>query len=64
MRESQGKDTLQILARKLTELIKLSERIDAQSTTKQNAPLAIKLVPNSDRIQLERLAFANESVLK
>ena len=52
--------SLQNIKKKFTELIDLYESGQLETIKKQDAPLSIKLIPNSDRIQIEKAQLAKD----
>jgi hypothetical protein len=51
---------LQSARKTFTNLIKLYESGKLETIKKQDAPLSIKLIPNSDRIQIEKAQLAKD----
>lgn len=51
---------LQAGRKQLTELINLYESGKLEQIKRQDAPLSIKLIPNSDRIQIEKAQLAKD----
>ncbi len=56
----QSEESLKGLIKSVTDLIKLYESGKIRSIKKQDAPLSIKLIPNSERVQIEQSLVLKE----